>query len=77
MDASMSDEGLDQPLAEHRGRQELYQLPMCYWDILPKPPPALENCPDQHVAVEQESNDVVLAMLHEVRFMILVQPITH
>ena len=73
----MSDEGLDQPLAERRGRQEHRQLPMRYQDILPEPHPALENRLDQHVAVKQESNDVVFAMLHEVRFMMLVQLITH
>jgi hypothetical protein len=41
------------------------------------PTPTADNPPDQHVAVEQELNDVVLAMLHEVRFMMLVQLIAH
>ncbi|KAF8219029.1 hypothetical protein L208DRAFT_1557851 [Tricholoma matsutake] len=40
-DAPMSTEGLDQPLAECRGRRENRQLPKCYQDILPEPPAAL------------------------------------
>ena len=41
------------------------------------PTRTVENSLDQHVAVEHESNHVVLAMLHEVRFMMLVQLIAH
>jgi hypothetical protein len=43
--ASMSDEGLDQPLAECRGRQKNRQLPKRYRDILPEPPAALPPTP--------------------------------
>ena len=39
--------------------------------------PAAENPLDRNVVVEQESNDTALAMLHEVRFMMLVQLIAH
>jgi hypothetical protein len=41
----MSDEGLDQPLAEHRGRRENRQLPKGYQDILPEPPVVLPPTP--------------------------------
>ena len=34
--------------------------------------PTAENPPDQNIAVEQESNEVVLAMQCEVRFVMLV-----
>ena len=34
--------------------------------------PTAENPPDQNIAVEQESNEVVLAMQCEVRFAMLV-----
>ncbi|KAF8225725.1 hypothetical protein L208DRAFT_1305211, partial [Tricholoma matsutake] len=43
--ASMNNEDLDQPLAERRGRRENHQLPKCYRDILPEPPPALPPAP--------------------------------
>jgi len=49
--ASMNDEDLDQPLAEHRGRRENRQLPKRYRDVLPEPPAALPPAP-QPVASE-------------------------
>ena len=38
---SMDDKTLHQPLAERQTRREHRQLPKCYQDMLPKPPPAL------------------------------------
>ena len=60
----MSNEGLDQLLAEHRGRRETHQLPKHYWDILPEPPVALPSTPPpapQQVTLECALN-VPLAM---------------
>ena len=50
----MSNEGLDQPLAERRGHQENCQLPKCYRDILPEHPAALPSTPPAPQQVTSE-----------------------